>query len=43
MLRPCLDSTIALYRVREDRAGDLPTPGTAQAHFDPDACVFVAK
>ena len=29
--------------MREDRAGDSPTPGTAQAHFSPDACVFVAK
>ena len=37
------DSAGTIYPVREDRAGAPPTPGTAQAHFSPDACVFVAK
>ena len=31
------------YHVREDRAGESPTASTAQAHFGPEACIFVAK
>ena len=31
------------YRVREDRVGESPTASTAQAHFGPEACIFIAK
>lgn len=31
------------YAVRNDRANVVPSNNTAQAHFGPECCVFVAK